>query len=60
MEANIAIPAALIADPARASILMALLDGRAHPAGRTPRRRNGGLPLPSNSSLSFTGLTLCG
>jgi len=33
MEANIAAPAALIADPARASILMALLDGRAHPAG---------------------------
>lgn len=33
MEANIAVPAALIADPARASILMALLDGRAHPAG---------------------------
>ena len=33
MDANIALPAALIADPARASILMALLDGRAHPAG---------------------------
>jgi DNA-binding transcriptional ArsR family regulator len=33
MEANIAVPAALIADSARASILMALLDGRAHPAG---------------------------
>jgi DNA-binding transcriptional ArsR family regulator len=33
MDANIAIPAALIADPARASILMALLDGRAQPAG---------------------------
>jgi len=32
MDANIAIPAALIADPARASILMALMDGRAHPA----------------------------
>ena len=32
MDANIAVPAALIADPARASILMALMDGRAHPA----------------------------
>ena len=32
MEANIAIPAALIADPARSAILMALMDGRAHPA----------------------------
>ena len=32
MEANIAIPAALIADPARAAILMALMDGRAPPA----------------------------
>ncbi|MGH7000720.1 MAG: ArsR/SmtB family transcription factor [Stellaceae bacterium] len=32
MEANVAIPAALIADPARAAILMALLDGRAQPA----------------------------
>jgi DNA-binding transcriptional ArsR family regulator len=33
MEANVAIPAALIADPARAAILMALMDGRAQPAG---------------------------
>jgi DNA-binding transcriptional ArsR family regulator len=33
MDANIAIPAALIADPARSAILMALMDGRAHPAG---------------------------
>ncbi|HEX4506259.1 MAG TPA: winged helix-turn-helix domain-containing protein [Alphaproteobacteria bacterium] len=32
MDANIAIPAALIADPARAAILLALMDGRAHPA----------------------------
>lgn len=32
MDANVAIPAALIADPARAAILMALMDGRAHPA----------------------------
>lgn len=32
MDANIAIPAALIADPARAAILMALMDGRAQPA----------------------------
>ena len=32
MDANIAVPAALIADPARAAILMALMDGRAHPA----------------------------
>jgi DNA-binding transcriptional ArsR family regulator len=33
MDANIAIPAALIADPARAAILVALLDGRTQPAG---------------------------
>ncbi len=33
MEVNIAVPAALIGDPARAAILMALLDGRAQPAG---------------------------
>jgi DNA-binding transcriptional ArsR family regulator len=33
MDANVAIPAALIADPARAAILMALMDGRAQPAG---------------------------
>ena len=32
MEANVAVPAALIADPARAAILLALLDGRAQPA----------------------------
>jgi DNA-binding transcriptional ArsR family regulator len=32
MDANIALPAALIADPARAQMLMALLDGRAQPA----------------------------
>ncbi|MGH6968157.1 MAG: ArsR/SmtB family transcription factor [Stellaceae bacterium] len=32
MEANVAVPAALVADPARATILMALLDGRAQPA----------------------------
>ena len=33
MEANIALPAALIGDPARAAILAALSDGRAQPAG---------------------------
>jgi DNA-binding transcriptional ArsR family regulator len=32
MDANIAAPAALIADPARAAMLMALFDGRAQPA----------------------------
>ena len=32
MEANIAVPAALIGDPARAAILQALFDGRALPA----------------------------
>ncbi len=32
MEANVAVPASLIADPARAAILMVLLDGRAQPA----------------------------
>jgi DNA-binding transcriptional ArsR family regulator len=33
MEANLALPAALIGDPVRAAILSALCDGRAHPAG---------------------------
>ena len=33
MEANVAVPAALIGDPARAAILMSLFDGRAQPAG---------------------------
>ncbi|MBV8104925.1 MAG: helix-turn-helix transcriptional regulator [Hyphomicrobiales bacterium] len=32
MDANIALPAALIGDPARAAILSALCDGRAQPA----------------------------
>lgn len=32
MEANVATPAALIGDPARAAMLMALLDGRSMPA----------------------------
>ena len=32
MDANVALPAALIADPARAAMLMALFDGRAQPA----------------------------
>lgn len=32
MEANVATPAALIGDPARAAMLMALMDGRAMPA----------------------------
>jgi DNA-binding transcriptional ArsR family regulator len=33
MEANLALPAALIGDPVRATILSALYDGRAQPAG---------------------------
>jgi DNA-binding transcriptional ArsR family regulator len=33
MEANLALPAALIGDPVRAVILSALCDGRAQPAG---------------------------
>jgi DNA-binding transcriptional ArsR family regulator len=33
MEANLALPAALIGDPVRAAILSMLCDGRAHPAG---------------------------
>ena len=32
MEANLALPAALIGDPVRAAILSALCDGRAQPA----------------------------
>lgn len=34
LEANVAVPAALIGDPTRAAILIALLDGDAKPAGR--------------------------
>jgi DNA-binding transcriptional ArsR family regulator len=34
MEANVALPAALIGDPARAAMLLALLDGRALPASQ--------------------------
>lgn len=37
MEANVALPAALIGDPVRAALLMALMDGRAHPAGDLAR-----------------------
>jgi DNA-binding transcriptional ArsR family regulator len=63
MEANIALPAALIGDPARAAILSALCDGRAQPAGAlayaarvTPQSASnhlaklleGGACLPSN------------
>jgi DNA-binding transcriptional ArsR family regulator len=33
MEANLALPAALIGDPVRAAIFSALCDGRAQPAG---------------------------
>jgi DNA-binding transcriptional ArsR family regulator len=37
MEANIAAPAALIGDPTRAAILMALMDGRSQPASALAR-----------------------
>jgi DNA-binding transcriptional ArsR family regulator len=37
MEANVALPASLIGDPVRAGLLMALMDGRAHPAGDLAR-----------------------
>jgi len=37
MDANIAIPAALIADPVRATMLLALFDGRAQPASALAR-----------------------
>lgn len=37
MEANIAVPAALIGDPTRAAILMALMDGRMQPASALAR-----------------------
>jgi DNA-binding transcriptional ArsR family regulator len=37
MDANIALPAALIGDPVRAAILSALCDGRAHPASALAR-----------------------
>jgi DNA-binding transcriptional ArsR family regulator len=34
LEANVAVPAALIGDPTRAAMLIALLDGEARPAGK--------------------------
>ena len=37
MDANLAIPAALIGDPVRARLLLALMDGCAHPAGDLAR-----------------------
>ncbi len=37
MDANLAIPAALIGDPVRARLLLALMDGRAYPAGDLAR-----------------------
>ena len=37
MDANLAAPAALIGDPVRARLLLALMDGRAHPAGDLAR-----------------------
>jgi DNA-binding transcriptional ArsR family regulator len=37
MDANIAIPAALIGDPTRAALLSALMDGRARPSGELAR-----------------------
>src|ERR1700761_2266058 len=48
MDANIAVPAALIADPARASILMALMDGRAHPASTLAYAANASPQAASN------------
>ena len=50
MEANIAVPAALIGDPARAAMLQALFDGRAQPA--TALAWAAGVSAQSASKLS--------
>jgi DNA-binding transcriptional ArsR family regulator len=48
MEPNIALPASLIGDPTRAAILMALCDGRAHPASALAYAANVTAQLASN------------
>jgi len=60
MEANVALPAALIGDPVRAALLMALMDGRAQPAGDLARRAGVTAQSASNhlSRLLEGGLVL--
>ena len=53
MDANVAVPAALIADPARAAILMALMDGRAHPASTLAYAANLS-PTAASNHLALT------
>ena len=54
MEANIAAPAALIADPTRAAMLSALLDGRAQPAGALAWAANVSAQAASNHLAKLT------
>lgn len=60
MDANLAIPAALIGDPVRARLLLALMDGRAHPAGDLARAAGCTAPSASNhlARLRDGGLVL--
>lgn len=60
MDANLAIPAALIGDPVRARLLQALMDGRAHPAGELARAAGCTAPSASNhlARLRDGGLVL--
>lgn len=54
MEANIALPAALIGDPTRASMLMALMDGRAQPASALAYAANVSAQSASNHLAKLT------
>src|SRR5512143_2419797 len=58
MDANIALPAALIGDPTRAALLLALVDGRAHASGELARRAGVTAQAASNhlSRLAAGGL----
>src|SRR5574340_966335 len=58
MDANIAYPASLIGDPTRATILVALFDGRAQPASALAHAANVSAQAASNhlAKLSEGGL----
>ncbi|RAK59171.1 transcriptional regulator [Phenylobacterium hankyongense] len=55
MEANVATPAALIGDPVRAAILLALLDGRALPATALAWLAGVSSPAASNHLAKLSG-----
>src|SRR5262245_17865126 len=58
MEANIALPAALIGDPTRAAMLMALMDGRAQPASALAYAANVSAQSASNHLANLTEVGL--